>query len=713
MKRLNRIVVPIGVVGIIMLLVVPVPPPLLDVLIILNILFALVILLTTMFIRKPLDFSVFPSLLLVATLFRLGLNVASTRLVLGEAYAGQVIEAFGAIAVGGSLIIGAVVFLILVVIQFVVVTKGAERVAEVGARFTLDAMPGKQMAIDADLNAGLITDAQARERRAEVAAEADFYGAMDGASKFVKGDAIAGLVIIIINIVGGIAIGMVSHGMAIDEAVSTYSLLTIGDGLVTQIPALLMAVSTGMIVTRSNAETEMGSEAFAQLGQSVNALNIAGCAAIVMAFIPGMPMLPFIAIGALLVLAAQRVKAGKAREQAAAAADAPAVETASDSTEELIERMRVHALEIQLATDVVDLVTGGPDDLLARVKALRRRIALDLGLVVPPVRTRDSVELPLSTYVIRVAGVEAGRGVVPPGRLLALGQGLDSLPGTAVHDPVFGLEGKWIPVEMRHSAEFSGATVIDRASVVITHLSSVIQSAAPRLLTREDVRQLTDALKQVSPSAVEELTPTLLSLAEVQRVLQGLLAERVPINDLGRIYEALALRAKTSTEPEGLIEAARAALGPAIAARFAEGGTLRVIMINPLLEQSMLESLRPGDDGMQIVFEPDRMEAVIESVRQAATAAASGDGGEPVLVCAPTLRAAVRRMVSAQTDGLPVLSYTEASGGAFAIETVGVVRDAVGAGAVGAGAVGVLPAGGGPGGGPGGAGPAGAVPPAQ
>jgi flagellar biosynthesis protein FlhA len=665
-QLLRKLAVPIGVVGIIMLLVVPIPPFLLDTLIILNIMFALVILLTSMFVKKPLDFSVFPSLLLVATLFRLGLNVASTRLVLGEAYAGQVIEAFGAIAVGGSLIIGAVVFLILVVIQFVVVTKGAERVAEVGARFTLDAMPGKQMAIDADLNAGLITDTQARERRAEVAAEADFYGAMDGASKFVKGDAIAGLVIIIINIIGGIAI---------EEAVSTYSLLTIGDGLVTQIPALLMAVSTGMIVTRSNAEAEMGQAATAQLGQSRNALLIAGCAALVMGLIPGMPVLPFVTVGALLLLAAQRVKAGEARaaaEEASAVADA-ASGPGSEQPEELIEKMRVHALEIQLAPNIVDLVTGGPDDLLARVKALRRRIALDLGLVVPPVRTRDSIELPVSTYTIRIAGVETGRGIAPPGSVLALGHGLDSLPGTATLDPVFGLDGKWIPMEMRHSAEFAGATVIDRASVIITHLSSIIQSNAARLLSREDVRQLTDALKQVSPSAVEELTPALLSLAEVQRVLQGLLAERVPINDLSRIYEALALRAKTSTEPDGLIEAARAALGPAIAARFADAGTLRVIMINPLLEQAMLENLRTSDDGPQIVFDPQRLEAVIESVKQAV--AGITDGGEPVLVCAPTLRTAVRRLVSAQTDGLPVLSYNEATAAALTIETVGVVRD--------------------------------------
>lgn len=670
-KLLTTLGVPIGVVGIIMLLVVPVPPFLLDVLIILNIMFALVILLTSMFVKKPLDFSVFPSLLLVATLFRLGLNVASTRLVLGEAYAGQVIEAFGAIAVGGSLIIGAVVFLILVVIQFVVVTKGAERVAEVGARFTLDAMPGKQMAIDADLNAGLISDTEARERRAEVAAESDFYGAMDGASKFVKGDAIAGLVIIIINLVGGIAIGLVQHGMSIDQAVSTYSLLTIGDGLVTQIPALLMAVSTGMIVTRSTAEAEMGTAASTQLGQSRNALIIAGSAAIVMSLIPHMPMLPFLVIGALLLLIAQRITATRKREEAEAAlAPAP---VPADQPEELIERMRVHPLEILLAPDIVDLVTGGPDDLLARVKALRRRIALDLGLVTPPVRTRDSIELPQATYVIRIAGVETGRGTAPTGSVLALGQGLDSLPGTAALDPVFGLEGKWIPMEMRHSAEFAGATVIDRASVIITHLSSVIQTHAARLLTREDVRQLTDALKQVSPSAVEELTPALLSLAEVQRVLQGLLAERVPINDLSRIYEALALRAKVSTDPEGLIEAARAALGPAIASRFAEDGTLRVVMIAPLLEQAMLESLRPGDEGSQIVFDPPRMEAVITSVKQAV--AAQTDGGEPVLVCAPSLRAAVRRLVSAQTDGLPVLSYTEATSASLTIETIGVVRD--------------------------------------
>ncbi|MDN4613394.1 flagellar biosynthesis protein FlhA [Leifsonia sp. F6_8S_P_1B] len=669
-----KVAVPIGVVGIIMLLVVPVPAWLLDTLIIVNIMLALVILLTTMFVKKPLDFSVFPSLLLVATLFRLGLNVASTRLVLGEGYAGQVIQAFGHVAVGGSIIIGAVVFLILIVIQFIVVTKGAERVAEVGARFTLDAMPGKQMAIDADLNAGLITEEQARERRAEVSAEADFYGAMDGASKFVKGDAIAGILIIIINVVGGIAIGMLQRGMELGDAVNAYTLLTIGDGLVTQIPALLMAVSTGMIVTRSNAENEMGTTASGQLSQSRQALTIAGCAAIVMALIPGMPPIPFVLIGAALILAAQRIKTAQAAAKKAKAAQAAvAGATKPETTEDLIEQMRVHALEITLAPDLVDIVSGASDDLLSRIRALRRKIALELGIIVPPVRTRDSADLPPSTYVVKIAGVEAGRGQAPGGRVLALGDALDGLPGTPTIEPVFGLPAKWVPSEMRHSAELGGATVIDRVSVLITHLSSVITANAARLLTREDVRQLTEGVKQVNPPAVEELIPALLSLAEVQRVLQGLLVEQVPINDLPRILEALALRAKVSNDPEGLVEAARASLGPAVVAPHLDGGLLRVIMIDPGLEQTMLEGLRPGENGTQIVLDPSRLEAVLGSVKQ--TAAALDDAGlSAVLVCAPALRPAIRRLVAGQVSGLPVLSYQEVTAVQAQIETVGVVR---------------------------------------
>ncbi|MET0162254.1 MAG: flagellar biosynthesis protein FlhA [Microbacteriaceae bacterium] len=671
---LGALAVPIGVVGIILLLVVPVPAPLLDLLIIVNILFALVILLTTMFAKRPLDFSVFPSLLLVATLFRLGLNVASTRLVLGEGYAGEVIAAFGHVAIGGSLVIGAVVFLILVVIQFVVVTKGAERVAEVGARFTLDAMPGKQMAIDAELNAGMISEQQAKERRAEVAAEADFYGAMDGASKFVKGDAIAGIIIIIINIVGGIALGMLQRGMDIGEAVETYTLLTIGDGLVTQIPALLRAVATGMIVTRSTSDQEMSSQASKQLSQSQMALMIAGCAALVMALIPGMPPVPFIAVGAGLILASRRIASAEKKTAAAQRiAEAMPPAPTGDSTEDLIEQMRVHALEIQLAPDLVDLVSGQSDDLLGRVKALRRTIAGELGVVVPAVRTRDSIELPRSTYAIRVAGVEVGRGTAPSGRLLALGDGLDDVPGQATIEPVFQLAGKWVPAEMRHAAEMAGATVIDRVSVIVTHLSTVITQNAARLLSREDVRVLTEGVKQVNPSAVDELVPNLLSLAEVQRVLQGLLAERVAINDLPRIYEALSLRAKQSSDPEGLVEAARSALGPALVAKHLDDGVLRVVMIDPALEQSMLEGLRPSEQGTQIVLDPSRIEQVIAALADTIRSV-DARGIAPVLVCAPALRPAVRRLAGTQAEGVAVLSYQEATSAGSQIETVGVVR---------------------------------------
>ncbi|MCX2749015.1 flagellar biosynthesis protein FlhA [Arthrobacter sp. MI7-26] len=675
-NRFARLTVPVGIVGIVLLLVVPVPAPLLDFLIVCNILLALLILLTSMFVKKPLDFSVFPSLLLVATLFRLGLNVASTRLVLGQGFAGQVIDAFGKVTVGGSMIIGAVVFLILVVIQFVVVTKGAERVAEVGARFTLDAMPGKQMAIDADLNAGLITDSQARKRRAEVSAEADFYGAMDGASKFVKGDAIAGIIIIIINFVGGIAIGVLQRGMNVGDALNSYGLLTMGDGLVTQIPALLMAVSTGMIVTRSNAEEDMGRTASSQLMQSPNAMLIAGLAAVAMALIPGMPILPFLLVGAFLLFASRRLAAQQKKQlEEQDAEEAASLSSEEDPNERLMQDMRIHPVEILLAPDLVDMVSGASDDLLARVRSLRHKIAMELGIVIPPVRTRDNVELPPANYAIRIAGVEAGRGTAPSGKLLALGDYLDALPGISTVEPVFGLAGKWIPTEMRHSAEMTGATVIDRVSVLVTHLSSIVSANAARLLTREDVRVLTEGVRKQSPAAVEELIPGLMSLAEVQRVLQGLLEEQVPINDLPRIYEALALRAKVSTEPEALVEAARQSLGPALAAKFLDGSVLNVIMIDPLLEQSMLEDMRPAEGGTQIVMSQARLDAVLASVKSSVETAAAA-GRQAVLVCAPALRPAVRRLVAAPDGGVPVLSYREVSSANIQIETVGVVRHA-------------------------------------
>ncbi|SDC85392.1 flagellar biosynthesis protein FlhA [Sanguibacter gelidistatuariae] len=675
-RDLGKMAVPVGVVGIVLLLVVPLPAWLLDLLIVVNIVGSLVILLTTMYVQRPLDFSVFPSLLLIATLFRLGLNVASTRLVLRDGYAGEVIGAFGHFVVGGSLIIGLVIFLILVVIQFVVITNGAGRVAEVGARFTLDAMPGKQMAIDADLNSGLITEDQARQRRADVAAEADFYGAMDGGSKFVKGDAIAGIIITIINLVGGIAIGLLQRGMPISEAVETYSLLTIGDGLVTQIPALLLSVSTGLIVTRATAESDLGTSASKQLGQSRTSLVIAGSAAVALALLPGMPKLPFVLTGAVLLFAAQRMKSNEAKAAKEVLLDAAiaTVGPAADTPEKLIEEMRVSALEILLAPDLVDLVSGSDDDLLARIRGLRRKIALDLGIVVPPVRTRDSVELPSATYVLRISGVEVARGEVPPGRVLALGDDLGSLPGTEVHEPVFGLPGKWVPAEMRFAAEMTGATVVDRVSVLITHLSSVIAENADRLLSREDVRVLTEGVKQVNPAVVDELVPSLLTLGEVQRVLQRLLSEQVPIRDLGRIYEALTLRAKVSTDAEGLVEAARGTLAPAITAQHAREGVLRVMTLDPVLEQALLEGLRPGDQGTQILLDPNRLEAMLRSFAGLRTTV-ENQGSTGVLVCAPALRPALRSLISMHHGEAPVLSYSEVTGSGVKIEAVGVVRD--------------------------------------
>uniref|UniRef100_UPI002028B769 flagellar biosynthesis protein FlhA n=1 Tax=Actinotalea sp. C106 TaxID=2908644 RepID=UPI002028B769 len=632
-KQITQLGVPVGVVGIVMMLVVPLPAELLDFLIVINIVMALVVLLTAMYVKKPLDFSVFPSLLLVLTLFRLGLNVASTRLVLSDGYAGDVIDAFGTIVVGGSLIIGLVIFLILVVIQFVVITNGAGRVAEVGARFTLDAMPGKQMAIDADLNAGLIDEDTARSRRAEISAEADFYGAMDGGSKFVKGDAIAGIIITIINLLGGFAVGMLNMGMSAGESIERFSLLTIGDGLVTQIPALLMSVATGLIVTRATASGDLGAAASGQLTQSRTALMIAGSAAIALALVPGLPKLPFIVVGAALLLVGQRIGANAKAEAAAGEIEATAATTSpsADTPEALIEQMRVHTLEILLAPDLVDMVGSGSDqDLLARVRGLRRKIAMDLGIVVPPVRTRDSVELPRSTYVVRIAGVEVGRGEAPGGRLLALGDNLESLGGTTVVEPVFGLPGKWIPSELRHAAEMVGATVVDRVSVLITHLGAIIDANAPRLISREDVRVLTEGVKQVNPSVVDELVPGLLTLGEVQRVLQGLLAERVAIRDLSRIFEGLTLRAKVSTDTEGLIEASRTALGPALAAPYAQDGVLRVITLDPTLEQSLMEAMRPADGGAQLLLDPAKADRVLGSLRQIA-AAGEASGREGVL----------------------------------------------------------------------------------
>ena len=671
-RNLSKLAVPIGVIGIIVMMVVPLPTFLLDLLIATNITGALLILMVAMFVQRPLDFSVFPALLLVMTLFRLALNISATRLVLRDGDAGKVIHAFGDFVVGGSLVIGLVIFLILIIVQMVVVTKGAERVAEVGARFTLDAMPGKQMAIDADLNAGLIDEAEAKQRRADVAAEADFYGAMDGGSKFVKGDAIAAIIITIINLVGGFAVGMLQRGLSPADAMNTYSLLTVGDGLVSQIPALLLSVATGLIVTRSATSGDMGSSVTAQLSQNKLALRIAGGAALGLCVIPGLPKVPFLLIGVATLVVAQRIKDPvKAEEAPVAEAERPA----PDSPEQLLGEMRVDPLELALSPDLVDLVDTNGGDLLDRVRALRRKMALELGIVMPPVRTRDDLDLPLSSYAIRISGVDAGTGQAPPGTVLAIGDGLQALPGRAGVEPVFGLAGKWVPAELHYQAELSGATVVDRASVIITHLAEVVRSNASRLLGREDVRALTEMVKRTHPVVVEELTPTLVSLGQIQKVLQGLLDEGVPIRDLVRIFEALSLRAKMSTDHDGLIEAARAALGPAIAAQYTAGGRLTVITLDPMLEQGLLESLRPSETGAFMAIDGMRAEAIVSEAARLVEAAEQ-QGVTPVLACSPQLRLPLMRLLKAGSRRVAVLSYTEISGSTAQIETMGVVNGA-------------------------------------
>ncbi len=672
-SRIAQIGVPAAIIGIIMMMVVPLPTLLLDMLLAFNIAFSVLIMLVSLRVTKPLDFSIFPALLLLATLFRLSLNIATTRLVLLNGDAGKVIEAFGHFVVGGSIVVGLVIFIILMIIQFVVITNGAGRVAEVAARFTLDALPGKQMAVDADLNSGLIDENEARIRRKEVAAEADFYGAMDGASKFVKGDAIAAVIITAINLVGGFIIGMAQKGMSAGEAIEAYSLMSVGDGLVSQIPALLLSVSTGLIVTRATTENDMGSDLLGQLGRQRGAVQLAGGATLFLGIIPGLPKMPFILIGAVLIALSFRLpKDGAAPVEEIVEEELPTTPQ-KDSPLAIAQDMRVEPLELELAYDLIDLVdaaSGG--DLLDRVRALRRKLAQEIGIVVPLVRTRDNLDLPPRHYAIRVHGVEVARGQAPAGMVLAIGDDLDSLPGMPTQEPVFGLAAKWVPSELREHVALANSTVVDRSSVITTHMAEVVRVHAAQLLGREDVKMLVDMVRQSHPVVVDELTPSPLSLGEVQRTLQALLAERVCIRDLVRIFEALSMRAKTSPDSEGLVEAARTALGPAIAASHAVDGRLSVITFDPMLEQRLLESLRPSEAGAYLMIDPLLAERLaMEAARVAQVAEAAGD--PPVLVCAQPLRLPVRRLLEQAAPRTPVLSYADL-GGQLTLVTSGVVN---------------------------------------
>ena len=600
-----------------------------------------------------------------------------TRLVLLHGYAGKVIESFGHFVVGGSVIVGLVIFLILIVIQFIVITNGAGRVAEVAARFTLDAMPGKQMAIDADLNTGLINEEEAKRRRREVAEEADFYGAMDGASKFVKGDAIAAIVIVAINLIGGFAVGVLQKHLSFGDAVKTYSLLTVGDGLVAQIPALLISLSAGLIVTRAATESDLGTDLLQQFTRHKRTLQLGGGALCVVAIVPGLPKIPFLFVGGMLLVLSTRLPSDEelaARAAAEQATDevAPAA-PGPDSPEHLAGEMRVEPLELEIAYDLIDLVDstkGG--DLLDRVRALRRKLALELGVVIPLVRTRDNLELPQSTYAIRVHGVDVGHGEAPPGHVLVLGDDAGNLPGISTREPVFGLPATWVPLEFRHQAEITGATVVDRASVITTHLAEVVRRNAGRLISRQDVKMLIDVVKQSDPVVVDELNGANITTGEIQRVLQLLLDEGVGIRDLVRIFEVISERSRVTKDTEQIVEAIRTAIGPAISASYAKDGKLPVLTLDPLVEHALAEMLRTGDHGSYLALDPQTAEQLALAVAREAEAAEM-KGIEPVLVCATQLRPSLRRLLHAAAPRLPVLAYTEL-GSQLELETIGVVN---------------------------------------
>jgi flagellar biosynthesis protein FlhA len=662
--------VPIGIAVIVVMLVVPIPTELLDVLITLNLTFALVVLGVSLRVTDPLEFAAFPSVLLIATMFRLALNVSATRLVLLHAYAGQVIESFGHFVVGGSVVVGLVVFAILFVIQFVVITNGAGRVAEVGARFTLDAMPGKQMAIDADVNAGHIDEAEARRRRERIAKEADFYGAMDGASKFVKGDAIAAALITLINLIGGFIVGVVQHHMSVTQSIDTYSLLSVGDGLVSQIPALLLSISTGLVVTRTANDADFGLDLLRQLLRQSVALQLAGGVIGVLGLLPGLPKLPFLLVGAAVFGLGWRVsgRPGANREE-------PRADVEEVLAPEIpIEVTGIEILELELGfelLDVVDPARGG--DLLERVKGLRRKLAKELGFVLPPVRTHDNLEISPIEYVIRIAEMEVARGAIPTGRLLAIGDSLQGLPGEETRDPVFGLHAKWIPPDARTQAQVAGATVVDRSSVIVTHLSEVVAHHAGSLLTRQQVKEMLEQLKRTAPVVVDELSSSQIPLGELQRVLRELLDERVPVRNLSAIVEAVVDRWRQSHEPDALLEAAREALGGAIGSTFAVGGKLAVIYLTSDLELRLVESM-VAVDGRRVLGAPAGLLARLKEELRVAKLRGEMEGHEPVLVTMPPIRRPIAQAIAGTDAEMPVLSLREIPS-SLSVVQIGVISD--------------------------------------
>lgn len=654
----------LAVIGILIVLVIPVPPGILDVLLAFNISFSIVILLTTLYITRPLDLSVFPGMLLVITLLRLSLNVASTRLILGEAYAGEVINAFGNFVVKGNYVVGFIIFLILIVIQFVVITKGAGRISEVAARFTLDAMPGKQMAIDADLNAGLITEADARRRRDDISKEADFYGAMDGASKFVRGDAIAGILITIINVIGGFVIGVLQKGMPLSEALTTYTLLSVGDGLVSQVPALIISTSAGILVTRAASDSNLGHDLTRQLTRQPRAIMVASAVLFLFAFMPGLPSVPFGILGILVGIVGITISRAKreAELQMQAEEEVQRPEDGRTPEAQAEDFLRLDTLELEIGYGLIPLVDveqGG--DLLSRVSMIRKQLAQELGIIVPPIRIRDNVQLKPDAYLVKVKGIEVASYELMVDHLLAINPGNveDDLEGFQTIDPAFGLPSKWIISNLKELAEMKGFTVVEPGAVIATHITEVVKTQSAEILTRQDVQNLLEGVKRDAPAAVDGVIPEIISLGGLHKILQNLLSERVPIRDMQSILETVGDYGEATKDPDVLSEYCRLALRRTITNMFLnQDNKINVVTLDPNIEKILSDSIQAQKTGLTFILPPEISEMLLQKIT--VEAEKLNNAGETPLILVPAnIRLALKRLTAAVKPPVSVISYNE------------------------------------------------------
>lgn len=657
-----EVLVTVGIVFVIGLLVLPLPPVLLDLLLALSIASSLVVLLVTLYTDRPLDFSAFPSVLLLLTVFRLALNVSSTRLILGHGEAGKMIESFGSFVIGGNYAVGVVVFLILVGINFIVITKGAGRVAEVAARFTLDAMPGRQMSIDGDLSAGLIEEEEARRRREEISREADFFGAMDGSAKFVRGDAIAGLLITLINILGGLFIGVVQRGMSVPQALETYTLLTVGDGLVSQIPALIISTAAGIMVTSSSGGDRVAEAVVRQIGRKARPMWIASGVLGSLAVVKGLPTLPFLLLAAGAALSARASKEQEDRDAAAVTAAAEVETLPTEQTNAVQDLLQIDPVEVEVGYALIPLIDearGG--DLLERIRLLRKQAAQELGILIPPIRIRDDVRLQSNEYIVKIRGVESGRAEVMPRLLLALDTGstLREIEGVETVDPSFGMPARWIAPGLRVDAEGAGYVVVEPSTVVATHLMESLKRHAADLLGRQDVQEMVDMLKASHPALIEEVVPAKVPLGVLHRVLQRLLKEGIPIRNLVTILETLADASEHTKDPEALTEYARRALSNVIwELHQGDDGVVRAITVGPRLEAELMRLFSPRSSlDNTDSLNPDRLTALLARLERLHKT--HGEGGPLPIVTPPGLRLGVRRLVEPVFPHIPVVSLAE------------------------------------------------------